>query len=170
MGFPGGDVFRPQAGLHAQNLFFLFRAESFFVAEGIECIAAFRADQSSPRVRRRLIVVFGIAHVEITVRAGRHDDRKAHPRRLVARAGAGPGHDAGGSLQVAIENFVPANHLLLMLGQNLFQPFGEINLGTAQTAELFFLDQGLDFRTILPEIMIDFIAADVDIGKGEEGG
>ncbi len=81
-----------------------------------------------------------------------------------------PAHDGRVGGQTAFEDLIPADDLLSFRFHDLLHPFFKIALDFLHRLQSFLLHQLFDGVALLPEILGAFVAADMDIAKGKEGG
>src|SRR5579863_5520443 len=87
-----------------------------------------------------------------------------------ATGDAAPAHDRSIRREAALEDLIPADHFFAFRFYDLLDPFFKIALDFFHRLQAFLLYQLLDGVALLPEILGAFVAADMDIGEGEQRG
>ena len=111
----------------------------------------------------------GWLHAIEVVRSGEYS-LKALLRSLRERGFAAPGLDDNVARKGRVENFVPADHVLVKVGENLEDARVEVSLEVRVVFELMRVHESEDARVGLPVGRGGFVTADVDVGVGKDGG
>src|SRR2546423_14244027 len=99
---------------------------------------------------------------------GRQDAVVTLLRRFSQGGGAAPrlNHDVFRELR--LQDFIPTNHLLSMLLQNLQQPLVKVSLKRGIVLDAFILHEGLDTWIPVPLFALILITANMHVSVGEE--
>ena len=85
---------------------------------------------------------------------------------------ASPRHDGGTLRDISVEDLIPADYPLAVLGQKLLYPVGDISLKVYQRLLIVsyseLLHPCLTQRTFSPSCLRTFVSTDVDIFRREE--
>src|SRR5207248_131595 len=98
---------------------------------------------------------------EIEVVAIRKNPAVPLPRGRGKRLGAAPGLNGDVLWQAGVEDFVPANHALAVLGHNSLEPLAEIRLQRLIVLKAVGAHVFLNLLVAVPLLAIHLIAADV---------
>ena len=168
-----GDVLAPHVGLHAHDVAGLLGRE--VLGHGFEGVHLLHGRVSTDG-QRFVPGLVGLVVVEVHGRVRRHDDVVAQLRTLGTRLGTSPRHDGGGGVDVAAQQFVPADEALALGVQEFLHALREVALqavfGTlaAFSLDAFVLDALLAERALLPAVARTLVATDVDVLRGEHVG
>ena len=166
-----GDVFRPDVGLHADDVFLFLWRQQF--GQRLELIHP-RHRQVPPDAGRLAGDVLALVVVEIEMRRRSHNHVMAFASSLDASFGSSPTHDDGRLGDVAFEDLVPADDTTATgfhhLGHAVHHIALEIILlgKTLVALDAQFLDLLLALGALLPANLGAFVATDMDVGRGEE--
>ena len=97
-----------------------------------------------------------------------HDDRIALPGRPDAPFGAAPRHDGGRRRNAAVENLVPADQAPAVRLQEAFDALRGVALQLPRRGQPLGAHARPAVRTLLPHFGRALVAADMNIGRGEE--
>ena len=106
--------------------------------------------------------------VEVAIGFGAHDDVVAVGGGEASAGHALPGGDGGAGGEAALEDFVPADEAVVAGFEELFDAFDEVALEFVFVLEAFSFHAGLAVGTGFPAVLGAFVAADVNVGTGEE--
>ena len=163
-----GDVFRPDVGLHADDMLLLLRCQ--LRRQGLELIHALHG-QETTNTHGLASDVLALVVVEIEVRRRCHNHIVALACRLDAAFRAAPTHDDGRLGDVAFQDLVPTDDTpstgLHHLGHAVHHIALQVVFGGEFVVFLDaqFLDFGLALGALFPTHLGAFVTTNVDIGR-----